>query len=439
MTELLLDKYLTKIENTDFISHSGKVTGVTGLIIEARGLHAAIGEVCNLINNNNAHESIKTEVVGFKGDNTLLMPLGSMDGISPDTEVITTGKPLEIPVGNNLLGRVLDGLGNPIDDKGPLLSSENRCVYNVAPHPLKRSRVKEVLPTGIKAIDGFLTCGKGQRVGIFSGSGIGKSTLLGMIARYCKADINIIGLTGERGREVKDFIEKDLKEGLSKSVVVVSTSEQPALIRLKGAFTATTIAEYFRDKGYNVLLLLDSITRIAIAQREIGLSIGEPPTTKGFTPSVFALLPKLLERSGMSDTGSITGFYTVLVEQGDMDEPISDAVRAILDGHIVLSRKLAHANHYPAIDILSSISRLMIDIVPKEHNNAAKSTRDILALHKETEDLINIGAYVRHSNPKIDHAIDMIDKINDFAEQEIDSKTEYKQTVQQLIELSKSA
>ncbi|MDD2889856.1 MAG: FliI/YscN family ATPase [bacterium] len=439
MTELLLDKYLTKIENTDFISHSGKVTGVTGLTIEARGLHAGIGEVCNLINNNNSQESIKTEVVGFKGDNTLLMPLGSMDGISPDTEVITTGKPLEIPVSNALLGRVLDGLGNPIDDKGPILSSENRCVYNVAPHPLKRSRVKEVLPTGIKVIDGFLTCGKGQRIGIFSGSGIGKSTLMGMIARYCKADINVIGLTGERGREVKDFIEKDLKEGISKSVVVVSTSEQPALIRLKGAFTATTIAEYFRDKGYNVLLLLDSITRIAIAQREIGLSIGEPPTTKGFTPSVFALLPKLLERSGMSDTGSITGFYTVLVEQGDMDEPISDAVRAILDGHIVLSRKLAHANHYPAIDILSSISRLMIDIVPKEHNNAAKLTRDILALHRETEDLINIGAYVRHSNPKIDRAIDMIDKINDFAEQEIDLKAEYKQTIQQLIELSKSA
>jgi flagellum-specific ATP synthase len=365
------------------------------------------------------------------------MPLGDVSGIAPGSRVIATREPLVVAVGHELLGRVISGLGQPIDGRGPVTAKARRTVTQAAPDPMRRRRITKPLATGIRAIDGMLTCGKGQRIGIFSGSGVGKSVLLGMIARNSEADVNVIALVGERGRELRDFLDKDLKEeGLKKSVVVAVTSDQASLIRVKGAMTATAVAEYFRDLGLDVMLMMDSVTRVATAQREIGLAIGEPPTSKGYTPSVFALLPRLLERSGTSDVGSITGLYTILVEGDDMTEPIADAVRSILDGHIVLSRKLANQNHYPAVDVLDSVSRLMIDVISDDHRDSANRVREILATYRESEDLINIGAYNKGSSPKIDLAIDKIGAINDFLRQGISETAGYDETVKALAELA---
>lgn len=430
--DLDFKKFSDAVRRISAIKQNGKVTQVVGLVIESLGPPAQVGELCHIQISRN-EPPVAAEVVGFKENKVLLMPLGEMSGIKPGSEVIASGRSLSVGVGSALLGRVLDGLGRPMDGKGPIITTKEYPLHNKPPDPLTRKRIKEHLTLGVKAIDGTLTCGKGQRVGIFAGSGVGKSTLLGMIARNTEADINVIGLIGERGREVRDFIEKDLgEEGLSRSVVVVATSDQPALIRLKGAFTATAIAEYFRDLGSDVMFMMDSVTRFAMAQREVGLAIGEPPATRGYTPSVFALLPRLLERSGTSKRGTITGLYTVLVEADDMNEPIADAVRSILDGHIVLSRKLATQNHYPAIDVLQSVSRVMPDIVGKEHVSVAGLLRDTLATYQEAEDLINIGAYVSGSNPKIDYAIGLIDQIKDFLKQEVDEREDFDHTVHDL-------
>lgn len=435
--ELNFERYKNAIDVADPIKQNGKITQVVGLVVESLGPAAQIGELCHIHKSRNRDAPlIKAEVVGFRESKVLLMPLGEMSGIKPGSEVIGSGQFLTVGVGENLLGRVVDGLGHVIDDEGPVLTEKQYPVHNSAPNPLKRKRIENHLALGVKSIDGFLTCGRGQRMGIFAGSGVGKSTILGMIARNTEADINVIGLIGERGREVRDFIEKDLgKAGLERSVIVAATSDQPALVRLKGAFVATAIAEYFRDQGKDVMLMMDSVTRFAMAQREVGLAIGEPPATRGYTPSVFALLPKLLERSGTSERGTITGLYTILVEGDDMNEPIADSVRSILDGHIVLSRKLASQNHYPPIDILESVSRVMIDVTSKEHKGAANKLRDILATYREAEDLINIGAYVNGSNPKIDRAISLIDQISAFLTQGIDEKVEYSQVVAGLFEL----
>ncbi len=424
-------EYIAEIEKLDLIKKYGRVKKVVGTVIEADVDARSVGEVCIIYPDG---KEILSEVVGFKENAVILMPLGDMLGIGPGTRVRPTGKLLQVKVSEKMLGRILDGLGNPIDG-GPPLAGEERPVYASPPEPLKRKRIKEPLPTGIRAIDGLLTCGKGQRIGIFAGSGVGKSVLLGMIARYSKADVNVIGLIGERGREVREFIEKDLGEGLKKSVVVVATSDQPALVRIKAPFVATAIAEYFRDMGKDVVLMMDSVTRIAMAQREVGLAAGEPPTTKGYTPSVFAMLPKLLERAGMSSNGSITGFYTILVEGDDLSEPIADAVRAILDGHIVLSRKLANQGHYPAIDILQSVSRSMIDVVSKEHMELARKIRDLLATYRENEDMILIGAYKKGQNPKVDIAIEKKEKIDKFLKQDIEEQEEFETTISKMKEL----
>ena len=399
--KLDIKKYTNSVIEKRFIKYTGKITKVTGLTIESDGPIATIGELCHIYPYHET-ESILAEVVGFRNDKILLMPLGDMEGIASGSTVVASGRALRVDVGNELIGRVLDGLGNPIDGKGPIKTQKNHPVLNPPPNPLERAIISEPLPLGIKAIDGLLTCGKGQRIGIFAGSGVGKSTLMGMISRNSSADINVIGLIGERGREVREFLENDLKEeGLKKSVVVVVTSDQPALIRVKGALVTTAIAEYFRDEGKNVMLLMDSLTRFAMAQREIGLAIGEPPVTRGFTPSVFAVMPKLLERAGTSSKGTITGLYTVLVDGDDLNEPVTDTVRGIIDGHIILSRKLANQNHYPAIDVLSSVSRVMPNIAEKEHLNMANVIKDIMATYKESEDLINIGAYKMGSNKKL--------------------------------------
>lgn len=425
-------KFSDAVRKVAPIKQNGKVTQVVGLVIESCGPAAQVGELCHIHISRN-EPPVAAEVVGFKEDRVLLMPLGDMSGIKPGSEIVASGKSLSIGVGEVLLGRVVDGLGAPIDGKGPIFSSRDYPLHNKPPDPLTRKRISEHLALGIKAIDGILTCGRGQRIGIFAGSGVGKSTLLGMIARNTEADINVIGLIGERGREVRDFIEKDLgEEGLARSVVIVATSDQPALIRLKGAFTTTAIAEYFRDQGKDVMLMMDSVTRFAMSQREVGLAIGEPPATRGYTPSVFALLPRLLERSGTSRKGTITGLYTVLVEADDMNEPIADAVRGILDGHIILSRRLAAQNHYPAIDVLQSVSRVMPDIVNGGHISAAGRIRDVLATYREAEDLINIGAYVSGSNPKIDYSIELIDYVNSFLRQGVAEREDFITTVQDL-------
>ncbi|NLY42458.1 MAG: flagellar protein export ATPase FliI [Clostridiaceae bacterium] len=422
-------KYRNVVSKGSFLKYQGRVTQVVGLTIEANGPAVNIGDLC-YIHTNNSNEAILTEVVGFKEQRVLLMPLGEMDGIGPGSIVTAAGHVLRVSVGQALIGRVLDGLGNPIDGKGPLECSEFYPVNNTPPAPFMRERISKILPLGIRAIDGLLTVGRGQRLGIFAGSGVGKSTLLGMIARNSSSDVNVVALIGERGREVREFIEKDLQEeGLKRSVVVVATSDQPALVRLKGALFATAIAEYFRDQGRDVLLLMDSLTRFAMAQREVGLAIGELPVSRGYTPSVFASMPKLLERAGCSDTGSITGLYTVLVEGDDLNEPVSDTARGILDGHIVLSRKLANRNHYPAIDVLASVSRAMNDIVSKQHRVRAAEIKKVMAVYKDAEDLINIGAYVKGSNPNIDYAIDNIDGINSFLQQDIDEKVSFEDVI----------
>ena len=426
------------LEKTDTIRRDGKVCQVIGLVIESTGPAVSVGEVC-YIESHDKNFKIKSEVVGFKDKKVMLMPLGNMDGVGPGSTVIASGEPFFVSVGHELLGRVIDGLGEPIDSRGPLITKHRKPIYSSPPNPLVRKRITEPLHTGIRGIDSLVTFGKGQRAGIFSGSGVGKSILLGMIARDSAADVNVIGLIGERGREVREFIEKDLgEEGLKRSVVVAVTSDKPALIRLRGALIATTVAEYFRNLGMNVMLMMDSLTRVAMAQREIGLAIGEPPTTKGYTPSVFALLPKLLERAGTSDVGSITGLYTVLVEGDDLSEPVSDAARAILDGHIVLSRKLAALNRYPAIDVLESVSRVMADVISDEHRGLANKAKEVLANYRESEDLINIGAYVRGSNPKVDYAISNIDALNDFLRQAIGEKASFDKNIQTLKEIFKN-
>lgn len=414
---------------------SGKVIQVIGLVIESIGPNVSMGELCYIYSSFSSVKAIPAEVVGFRSGHILLMPIGEMQGIGPGCKVIAAEKTLQVKVGKELLGRVLDGLGNPIDNKGPLSQSMQEYPMQASPPPpLTRPRIHEPLYVGVRAIDGLLTIGSGQRIGIMAGSGVGKSTLLSMIARNTEANINIIALIGERGREVRDFIERDLgEEGLKKSVVVVATSDQPALVRIKGAMTATAIAEYFRNQGQKVVLMMDSVTRFAMAQREVGLTVGEPPATRGYTPSVFALLPRLLERAGTSDKGSITGIYTVLVDGDDMNEPVADAVRSILDGHIVLSRKIAGQNHFPAIDVLASVSRVMIDVVSKEHFSASRMLRSYLATYNDAADLIRIGAYVSGSDPSVDAAIKKIDKINEFLCQAIFEVTSYEETVKQLI------
>ncbi len=434
--ETRVRKYFDRLENFDLIKVNGRVTQVIGIVIESIGPSASLGEVCT-IKSKNDETICLAEVVGFKNNLVLSMTLGDINKISPGSEIVATGKTFSIPVGKKLLGRVIDGLGHPIDGKGWIEAEEMRTIYNQPPGPLERQRIVQPIATGIRAIDSLLTCGKGQRIGIFAGSGVGKSTLMGMIARHTNADVNVIALVGERGREVRDFIEKELGEtGLSRSVIVVATSDKPPLIRVKAAFVATAIAEYFRDQGFDVMFMMDSLTRVAMAQREVGLAIGEPPTTKGYTPSVFTLLPKLVERAGTSSKGSITAFYTVLVEGDDLNEPIADAARSILDGHIVLSRKLANMGHYPAIEPLESVSRLMPDIVTVEHKKSAEKIIDILATYREAEDLINIGAYVRGSNPKIDKALQMIEKIREFLRQDMKEKAEFNDSVNRLISLA---
>ena len=424
-----------KVNECNFYYKEGIVKKVIGLTIEVEGIKAFIGEVCTIYNEKN--NIISCEVVGFKENDVILMPLGELIGISPGCRVVPTGKPLNVKCSDELFGKVIDGLGRPLEGE-ELKSGSSYPLDREPPNPLKRRRIKDIIPTGVRAIDGFLTCGEGQRIGIFAGSGVGKSTTLGMIAKYAEADVNVICLIGERGREVRDFIERDLgEEGMKRSIVVCATSDKPALVRLKGAFTATAIAEYFRDKGEKVILMMDSVTRFAMAQREIGLAIGEPPATKGYTPSVFAMLPRLMERAGMSDKGSITAFYTVLVDGDDFNEPIADAVRGILDGHIVLSRALAAKNHYPAIDVLGSISRLMSEIVDKDHKEAASYARDLIATFKDSEDLINIGAYVKGSNKKVDLSIDYIDKINAFLKQGVDEHISFHDTVKWLEDIFK--
>jgi len=432
MSFLNTEKYLAAIDNIDPIQQVGKVGKIIGLLIESQGPRVNLGDLCHIIPPGES-TAIPAEVVGFRENMALLMPLGELHGIGPGSLVVSARRTLKVKVGRGLLGRILDGLGNPIDDKGPLAADCEYPLHALPPAPLARQRITDTISVGVRAIDGLLTLGRGQRVGIMSGSGVGKSTLLGMIARNTEADISVIALIGERGREVREFIERDLgAEGLKRSVVVVATSDQPALLRLKGAMTATAIAEYFRDQGLDVMLMMDSVTRFAVAQREIGLTVGEPPATRGFTPSVFALLPKLLERSGAGGKGSITGIYTVLVDGDDMNEPVADAVRSILDGHIVLSRTIAAQNHYPAVDILPSVSRLMLEIVDERHWAAAQKLRSLLAAYREAEDLINIGAYAKGSNPVIDQAIQMIDPIREFLRQDVRERTRFDDTVAKL-------
>jgi len=425
--EINLTKYRDLVQNIKPVTYLGRVSQIVGLTIESIGPHVSMGEMCRIKLDEN--KDVRAEVVGFKNSKVLLMPLGEMDGIGLGQQVKATGEILSVRVGEALKGRVLNGLGEAIDNKGPLLSEEEYPVQNAAPDPLQRNMISKPLKMGVKIIDGLLTIGRGQRVGIFAGSGVGKSTLMGMIARNTNANINVIALIGERGREVREFIEKDLgEEGLKRSVVVVATSDQPALIRTKAAFLATAIAEYFRDQGNDVMLMMDSLTRFSMAQREIGLATGEPPVSRGYTPSVFAQLPKLLERAGNSNKGSITGLYTVLVDGDDLTEPITDAARGILDGHIVLSRAIANKNRYPAIDVLASISRVMSDVTTEEHRGYAGEIKRLMAIYKEAEDLINIGAYVKGSSPEIDLAIEKMKLINKFLEQKVAENVSVEET-----------
>jgi flagellum-specific ATP synthase len=431
-----LDKYRRCVDSACTIQAQGKVTNIVGLVIEAQGPMSRLGTVCDIYTQGDLRK-ISAEVLGFRDNKVMMMPLEEMRGIGPGCPIVARQQRAVIPVGAGLLGRVIDGLGNPIDCKGPIAVESEYPIYAVPVNPLSRKRISRPLDLGIRAINGLLTLGCGQRIGIFAGSGVGKSVLLGMIARKTAADVNVIALIGERGREVNEFIEKELgPEGLKRSVIVAATSDHLPLIRMRGAFIATTIAEFFRDQGQHVNLMMDSVTRFAMAQREIGLALGEPPTTKGYTPSVFTLLPKLCERAGTSaNKGTITGLYTVLVEGDDTNEPIADALRSILDGHINLSRDLANQAHYPAIDILGSVSRVMEDIIDAEQKQCARKLKEIMATYRKAEDLINIGAYVAGSNPKIDHAIAMIEKINRYLRQDIDETSPFNECVTQLVDL----
>ena len=438
-TTFSLAKYHSCVDTACTIQANGKVTNVVGLVIEAQGPVSRLGTVCDIYTKGESHK-ITAEVLGFKDNKVLMMPLQEIRGIGPGCPIVARQQRAVVPVGPGLLGRVIDGLGNPIDSKGPIPAESEYPIYGTPTNPLTRKRISKPLDLGIRAINGLLSVGCGQRIGIFSGSGVGKSVLLGMIARKTAADVNVIALIGERGREVNEFIEKELGEkGLERSVIVVATSDHLPLIRMRGAFIATAIAEFFRDQGRHVNLMMDSVTRFAMAQREIGLALGEPPTTKGYTPSVFTLLPKLCERAGTSaNRGTITGLYTVLVEGDDTNEPIADALRSILDGHINLTRDLATQNHYPAIDVLSSISRVMDDIIDSEHRRYANKLKETMAVYRKAEDLINIGAYVAGSNPKIDYAIEMIEKINCYLRQDIDKTTDFDESIFQLAQLFES-
>jgi flagellum-specific ATP synthase len=435
-TTFSLAKYHRCVDTACTIQANGKVTNVVGLVIEAQGPVSRLGTVCDIYTKGDFHK-ITAEVLGFKDNKVLMMPLAEIRGIGPGCPIVARQQRAVIPVGSGLLGRVIDGLGNPIDNKGPIPAESEYPIYGTPVNPLTRKRISKPLDLGIRAINGLLSVGCGQRMGIFAGSGVGKSVLLGMIARKTAADVNVIALIGERGREVNEFIEKELGDkGLERSVIVVATSDHLPLIRVRGAFIATAIAEFFRDQDQHVNLMMDSVTRFAMAQREIGLALGEPPTTKGYTPSVFTLLPKLCERAGNSaNRGTITGLYTVLVEGDDTNEPIADALRSILDGHINLTRDLSTQNHYPAIDVLSSISRVMDDIIDSEHRQYANKLKETLAIYRKAEDLINIGAYVAGSNPKIDYAIEMIEKINNYLRQDIDETTHFDESISQLAQL----
>ncbi|MBC8563074.1 flagellar protein export ATPase FliI [Jutongia huaianensis] len=433
MVDIDLSKYKILL-NQSYEKKLGKVAKVVGLTVESIGPAAKLNDLCHIITQDK-DQVINAEVVGFRDDRVLLMPYDQTVGVGLGSRVENTGAPLKVMVGDELLGKVLDGLGNPIDGSEIHCS----CGYSVQaqpPDPLTRELIDTVLPLGVKAVDGLITVGKGQRIGIFAGSGVGKSTLMGMFARNTKADINVIALIGERGREVREFIERDLgPEGMKRSVVVVATSDKPALIRKKAAMTATAVAEYFRDQGRDVLLMMDSLTRFSMAQREIGLASGEPPVSRGYPPSVYGEMPQLLERAGRSDKGSITGLYTVLVDGDDFNEPIADTARSILDGHIVLDRKIAQKNHYPAIDVLQSISRVMSSIVDPQHKKAAGQLKNVLATYAEAEDLVNIGAYKAGSNPSIDYALSKIDAVNEFLQQDVYEKLSFEESILRLEEL----
>ncbi|MCI5884129.1 MAG: flagellar protein export ATPase FliI [Eubacterium sp.] len=430
------DRYDALLERS-FVKHLGKVTKVVGLTIESVGPMAKLNDLC-LIRSNSSYSLIKAEVVGFRDDRVLLMPYDNVEGVGLGSWVENTGAPLQVPVSDKLLGLTLDGVGEPMNAESLGDDCAHYSVEASPPDPLSRKLIDQVLTLGVKAVDGLLTVGKGQRIGIFAGSGVGKSTLMGMFARNTKADINVIALIGERGREVREFIERDLgEEGMKRSVVVVATSDKPALIRKKAAQTATAIAEYFRDQGKDVLLMMDSLTRFSMAQREIGLASGEPPVSRGYPPSVYAQMPKLLERAGNSDRGSITGLYTVLVDGDDFNEPITDTARGILDGHIVLSRQMAQKNHYPAIDVLQSISRVMNSIISGEHRRAAGMMKNVLATYQEAEDLINIGAYKSGSNPEIDFAIQKIKEVNAFLQQQTDEKYTFEESLACMLDIFK--
>lgn len=428
--KLDLEKYRA-VEEQTFFRKLGKVVNVVGLTIESVGPDARLGDVCRIVPDTEAAEPVLAEVVGFRDTRTLLMPLDQVEGIRLGCSVENTGYPLTVTVSEELLGKTVNGLGLPVD--GSRVRGGSYSVEAPPPDPLRREIIDTVLPLGVRAVDGIMTVGKGQRIGIFAGSGVGKSTLMGMFARNTKADINVIALIGERGREVREFIERDLgEEGMRRSVVVVATSDRPALERKKAALTATAIAEYFRDQGKDVLLMMDSLTRFSMAQREIGLASGEPPVSRGYPPSVYSEMPRLLERAGRSHTGSITGLYTVLVDGDDFNEPITDTARSILDGHIMLNRKLVHKNHYPAIDVLQSISRCMSQIATREHKRLAGKLKNVLATYNEAEDLINIGAYKSGSNPEIDYAITMIHQVNAYLQQEVDEKVTFEESIEGL-------
>lgn len=431
-TTVNFEKY-NRVLSDSFFKVKGKVVNVVGLTIESKGPQARLGDICVITSGirDESGKQVLSEVVGFKEGKVLLMPYEKVEGIGPGSSVENTGAPLKVKVDDSLLGKTLNGLGRP--DTGELLTGREYDVEASPPDPMSRKIISEVLPLGVKAVDGLITVGKGQRIGIFAGSGVGKSTLMGMFARNTKADINVIALIGERGREVREFIERDLgPEGMKRSVVVVATSDRPALERKKAAQTATAIAEYFRDQGKDVLLMMDSMTRFSMAQREIGLASGEPPVSRGYPPSVYSEMPKLLERAGCSDKGSITGLYTVLVDGDDFNEPITDTARSILDGHIMLNRKLAHKNHYPAIDILQSISRCMSQIATREHKQLAGKMKNVMATYNEAEDLINIGAYKAGSNPEIDYAISRIQAVNQFLLQDVNDKFSFDETVEMM-------
>ncbi len=432
-------KLAEQLKTVDPIAVYGRVAQAVGLVIEGFVPISSIGEVCE-IRSGDEGPGITAEVVGFRGQRALLMPLGEMRGIGPGSRLVPHGKPASIPIGEGLLGRVLDGLGRPLDDRGALGPGQPYSLYTEPMNPLQRTRITEPLDLGIRAINSLLTCGRGQKVGVFAGSGVGKSVLLGMMSRYTEADVNVIALIGERGREVKEFLEKDLTPaGLRRSIVVVATSDQPPLVRIRGAFLATAIGEFFRDRGRKVLLLMDSLTRLAQAQREVGLAIGEPPTTKGYPPSVFAVLPRILERVGAAGRGTLTGLYTVLVEGDDLNDPVADAARSLLDGHIVLSRDLASQGHYPAIDVLNSVSRVMPDIVPEPQQRDARHLVEMLAAYKKAEDLINLGAYKAGASPGIDRAIRMRDPILRFLRQDVEERVSLPESVAALRALIKAA